>query len=641
LLINLSFADEYTEDFESATHNATTFTSNGFTFNLTNQLTIYNSGNFYEGYNNSRLMISTDNNGGNSGYNGSITISSGKFYLKSMYLYPGDPDKVTGNVTIELWSSGAMITSLTKGFNQNPNDFELWDILSPNNHIPIDEIKFSFTGSVTNLRIDHFTFEIAPEINILGNGTSISDGDATPDLNDHTDFGSANIAAETVVRTFTIQNLGTKVLSLTGAPYISIGGANAADFSVTAQPTSTIAALTGSTTFNITFDPSAEGIRSATISIANDDGNENPYNFSIQGTGTVTPEIDVSGNGNSIANGDGTPSITDNTDFGSIPTTGGTTEKIFTISNSGNGALTLSGNPIISIGGANAADFTVTSQASSPVAANGGSTNFTIQFDPSVSALRSATVTIQNDDSDESPYTFAIQGTGVDVAVPTLSSVAASNITEGTASSGGNITSDGGAAVTARGVVWSKTNTPTLSSNEAGSTSDGTGTGAFTSDLSALEAGTTYFVRAYASNAAGTGYSDEISFSTLNLDISVSQVTKISDTEYSLSCTIDNQIGTNITAKGIVWSTSQNPTTSSNSGIEMAVTGGNADYTLNASNLSVGPGYYVRAYITTANGTFYSDQIHFGVVPTLPEWGLIALLCGLLLSGAWTIYRRF
>lgn len=125
-----------------------------------------------------------------------------------------------------------------------------------------------------------------PEMNVQGNGNSISDGDVTPTSTDHTDFGSAAVTGSTVVRTFTIQNTGGGTLNLTGSsPYVSVGGTNASEFSVTTAPSSSISAG-GSTTFNVTFDPAGSGTRSATLSIANDDGDENPYNFSIQGTGT-------------------------------------------------------------------------------------------------------------------------------------------------------------------------------------------------------------------------------------------------------------------------------------------------------------------------------------------------------------------
>jgi hypothetical protein len=129
-----------------------------------------------------------------------------------------------------------------------------------------------------------------PEIAVEGNATNIVDGDATPALADHTDFGSVATASGTIVRTFTIKNTGSAALNLTGTPKVVIGGTNAADFSLTTVPTSPVSAA-GSTTFQITFDPSADGVRSATLSLDNDDGDENPFNFSIRGAGT--PPIPV------------------------------------------------------------------------------------------------------------------------------------------------------------------------------------------------------------------------------------------------------------------------------------------------------------------------------------------------------------
>ena len=96
------------------------------------------------------------------------------------------------------------------------------------------------------------------------------------------------------------------------------------------------------------------------------------------------------------------------------------------------------------------------------------------------------------------------------IKVPTLSTTAISNLGSTTASSGGNISSDGGATVTARGVVWSTNPSPlvTLSTK----TSDGTGIGTFTSSLTSLSPNSTYYVRAYATNSAGTAYGNEVSF---------------------------------------------------------------------------------------------------------------------------------
>ncbi len=126
-----------------------------------------------------------------------------------------------------------------------------------------------------------------PVIGIKGNATTIANGSVTPSVTNDTDFGTANVVSGTVAHTFTINNTGTAALNLTGSPKVSLSGTNAADFSVTALPASPVAA-SGSTTFQITFDPSAIGTRSATVSVINNDSTKNPYTFAIQGTGGST-----------------------------------------------------------------------------------------------------------------------------------------------------------------------------------------------------------------------------------------------------------------------------------------------------------------------------------------------------------------
>jgi LPXTG-site transpeptidase (sortase) family protein len=262
-----------------------------------------------------------------------------------------------------------------------------------------------------NAAILTYVIDMWPEMDVSGNGNSIADGDTTPSTSDGTDFGSRLITGETNPNTFTITNSGALPLHLTGAPLVQIGGANPGDFSVTVDPTTPVAAKGGTTTLTITFDPTAVGLRTAMVSIANDDADENPYNFAIQGTGT-TPEMDVRGNGVSIADGDVTPSTADDTDFGNTDIVGGTVNHTFTIQNSGSGNLNLTGSTLVQVEGTNPGDFNVTINPTTPVAAGGGTTTFTVRFDPSSSGLRSATISIANNDSDENPYNFAIHGTG-------------------------------------------------------------------------------------------------------------------------------------------------------------------------------------------------------------------------------------
>ncbi len=97
------------------------------------------------------------------------------------------------------------------------------------------------------------------------------------------------------------------------------------------------------------------------------------------------------------------------------------------------------------------------------------------------------------------------------VYLPTVSTVSASDITTNSATSGGNVTDDGNATVTARGVCWSTAHNPTVSGSH---TTDGSGTGSFTSSITGLSQNTTYYVRAYATNSVGTAYGNEVSFTT-------------------------------------------------------------------------------------------------------------------------------
>lgn len=106
---------------------------------------------------------------------------------------------------------------------------------------------------------------------------------------------------------------------------------------------------------------------------------------------------------------------------------------------------------------------------------------------------------------------FAIHVTCHNPSLPIVTTNSVSNITSSTALSGGNVTYDGGTAIIARGVCWSTFPNPTINDNQ---TSDGSGTGAFTSSITGLTPGTTYYVRAYALNTTGTVYGNEFMFTT-------------------------------------------------------------------------------------------------------------------------------
>ena len=125
-----------------------------------------------------------------------------------------------------------------------------------------------------------------PEINITGNGATITNNDATPQASDFTDFGDIDITSGSQINPFIIENSGTAPLLLNGSPLVAISGTNSADFVVSTLPVTPVANGTN-TTFSITFNPNGVGLRTARVSISNTDGDESPYEYEIQGNGTT------------------------------------------------------------------------------------------------------------------------------------------------------------------------------------------------------------------------------------------------------------------------------------------------------------------------------------------------------------------
>jgi hypothetical protein len=170
---------------------------------------------------------------------------------------------------------------------------------------------------------------------------------------------------------------------------------------------------------------------------------------------------------------------------------------------SGTGDVTSSPSGINTAGGVNSFDFSENEVVTLTATPTAGS-SFTNWTGDCSGTNTSVAVTMDADKN-----CTAYFGTGI--TEPTVATTAASSITTTTAQSGGNVTSDGGASVTARGVCWSTSANPTTADAH---TTDGTGTGTFTSSLTGLTAGATYYVRAYATNTAGTAYGNEVSFTT-------------------------------------------------------------------------------------------------------------------------------
>ena len=196
--------------------------------------------------------------------------------------------------------------------------------------------------------------------------------------------------------------------------------------------------------------------------------------------------------------------------------------------------------------------------------------------------------------------------------VPTVSTTQPSQITETTAVAGGNVTSDGGASVSERGVVYSLSANPAITDLSSTIVRSGNGTGAFTCNLSNLQAGTTYYVRAYAINSKGTAYGDEISFTTalpITLaTVTTASITQITETTAVAGGTVTNDGNASVTERGVCISTVSNPTTSNT---KITAGSGTGSFTCNLTGLQANTTYYVRAYAINEKGTAYGEEVTF------------------------------
>lgn len=183
-----------------------------------------------------------------------------------------------------------------------------------------------------------------------------------------------------------------------------------------------------------------------------------------------------------------------------------------------------------------------------------------------------------------------------------------SSITDNSSMAGGDITDDGGAEVSLRGVCWSTTPNPTTDDSK---TTDGSGIGSFTSSVTGLTINSTYYLRAYATNSVGTSYGNQQSFNTLTYTfptITTTPVTNISFTSATFGGDITYDGGSPVTDRGVCWSTSPNPTIADDKTSNSTGTG---IYTSDVSGLTKSTKYYVRAYATNIAGTIYGNEVSF------------------------------
>lgn len=196
-----------------------------------------------------------------------------------------------------------------------------------------------------------------------------------------------------------------------------------------------------------------------------------------------------------------------------------------------------------------------------------------------------------------------------EIVVPIVTTNNVTNITTTSATSGGNVTSAGYGTVSSRGVCWSTSQNPTINNPH---TSDGVGTGTYTSEITLLNENTTYYIRAYATNEAGTAYGEQLSFTT-EQGITLPTVITTSITNISASTAVTGGYvvsdgNSTVTERGVCWSTNQNPSINDSHTSDGT---GNGAFTSNIVGLNVSTTYYVRAYATNSAGTAYGEMLNF------------------------------
>lgn len=198
--------------------------------------------------------------------------------------------------------------------------------------------------------------------------------------------------------------------------------------------------------------------------------------------------------------------------------------------------------------------------------------------------------------------------------LPILTSSKVNNITANTALSGGNIINEGLYPVTTRGVCWSTTANPTIADNK---TSDSTGNGIFTSAITGLSPLTTYHARAYATNSVGTSYGSDLTFTTLGVPptVSTTLATNITTTTASTGGNVTDAGTSAVTARGVCWSTTANPTIANNKTTDGT---GIGVFSSSITGLTSGVTYHIRAYTISSVGTSYGSDIIFTTLGTAP-----------------------
>ena len=529
---------------------------------------------------------------------------------------------------------------------------------------------YAFMNNLHCHQVDtlHLTIHSAPTVTISGNNSICSGANTTLTASGANSYTWSTGASGNSI---TVNPTSSAPYTVTGTD--SHGCTGNATVTVTVTPVS-LASVTTANVTNVTTSAATCGgtVTSDACSPVTARGvcwstSHNPTvtgSHTTNGTGTGTFTSNLSG-------------LTENTTYyvrAYATTAAGTqygAEKSFktgcsavTVTISGNTSICSGANTTLSASGANSYTWSTGATGSSITVNPTSSTPYTVTGTNSHGCTGNATVTV----------------TVTPASLATVTTANVTNVTTSTATCGGTVTSDACSPVTARGVCWSTSHNPTITSSH---TTNGTGTGTFTSNLSGLTENTTYYVRAYATTAAGTQYGAEKSFKTgcsaVTVTISgntsicsgasttltasgansytwstgasgssitvnptantpytvtgtnshgctgnatvtvtvtpvslatvtTANVTNVTTSTATCGGTVTSDACSPVTARGICWSSSHNPTIS---GSHTSNGTGTGTFTSNLTGLAENMTYYVRAYATTAAGTQYGAEKTF------------------------------
>ena len=518
-----------------------------------------------------------------------------------------------GNVTVNnspektfsLKNSGTSTLSIT-GLTISGNNADQYTISSPAGtvfDIPaggVQLVKLRFkptSAGVKNasLTISNNSDNSSPSKQITLNGTGTLQLTKTLSVNPDvlTNFGTVttNTSSDKII---TLQNTGSSIITVSG---LALTGLNPNQFSIVSPTVTSIDIPVGGVQqITIRFIPTSEGWKSSVLTITNNSDNSSPTKIiTLNGTGSLLPTMTMA------VNPDGY------WDFGNI-ILNTNSDKIITIRNNGLAPLSVTG---FSLTGTNSDQFAILSLLNTlfEIPA-GGFQQITIRFSPSSDGWKSSFLSVVNNSDNASPVKLiTLNGTGVlrqAPVIPTVTTNTINSVSSKSAAGGGNVTSDGGSSVAARGLCWSTTANPTVLDSK---TTDGSGIGAFTSNITGLIPGTIYHVRAYATNPVGTAYGNDITFTTHTLaTVSTTPITATSSTAATGGGSISSDGGTPVTIKGICWNKTGNPTISDSKTSDGS---GNATFISSIFGLTIGTTYHARAYATNSVGTNYGADIVF------------------------------